>query len=133
MKSTGRADDLEGVEQITLTIAEFEHICRSLKVPEPKKGEKRRAQRVEHRAPVRVSAISSGKVGQAGGSTLRDISPNGATLNHPGTVKPGTHLVLWVEQVRLLTRVVHSKCFADGTAMVGLEFLGVMDPVRKIA
>lgn len=83
--------------------------------------------RVEVRASVEVAAAEDGAVGKAVVSQLRDLCVRGATLNHPAPIKPGSHVVLKIDPLRLIGEVVHCKCFRDGSAMVGVEFLGVLD------
>lgn len=133
LKIRGGAVDHRGVPQVTLSIDQFENLCRGLKVPEPKAGERRGLVRVEVRGPVTVAVLENGEVQGQLQSNLRDISPGGATLNHPTPLKPGSFLVFYVESIRLLMKVVHCKCFRDGSAMLGLEIQGVLDSAERKA
>lgn len=127
------SDDETVVPQVTLNVEQFQQLCEALNMPPPKTGERRGLARVEFRSAVTVAMVEKGDVLDSIQSTLRDISPGGATLNHPHPLKPGSHMVLFVESIRLVAKVVHCKCFADGTAMVGLEFQGILDSQTRKA
>jgi hypothetical protein len=136
----GFVSDGVGVNIKTLSYEQFSRLCDAWSVPVPSggEGERRLAGRVEHRAPVEVCEVEGGHAGRAVTSTLRDVSPRGATLCHPKPLKPGTQLLFLLPAgaegapQRMLASVAHCKCFNDGTSLVGVEFLGFLsNTVRK--
>lgn len=92
---------------------------------------------MELRAEVLVATSEDGHVRGATRSELRDLSLRDATLNHPVPVKPGGRVVLKLDPLRIIGEVVHCKCFRDGTAMLNVDFLQVLDAAdlsrRKVA
>lgn len=80
-----------------------------------------------------VATVEKGVILPAVSSILRDISIRGSTLCHPTALRPGTQVVFYLggedNPIRLVGKVIQCKCFADSTALVGLQFTGFIDPV----
>lgn len=123
---------------LTLTSQQFARLCTVIEVPYPESDEQVKNSRVEHRTTVHVALVEGGTILPPVVSTLRDLTPKGSTLRHPTALKPGSHVVYYLggenNPIRVIGKVSHCKCFADGTALVGIQFTGFVDPrARKMA
>lgn len=92
---------------------------------------KRRAPRMKVNFAVQIRAITEYMLGKVIFAKLRDLSQRGmsAVLSEP--IPEGSNFVVTLpsangQEQPLVCRVAHSAAQADGTFLIGAEFIGVM-------
>jgi hypothetical protein len=93
--------------------------------------------RVEVRSHIQIAPASGSHLEMAVDSTLRDVSRQGATLLHATAIPVETRLALYLggeaDPIRALAVVTGSKGFADGSALVSVQFTAFVDPKARMA